>query len=54
MDAEFKPNMSEEKVRELATRAIRSAIARDTASGDGIDILYITRTGYREEAIKPS
>jgi proteasome beta subunit len=54
MDAEFKPNMSEERVRELATRAIRSAIQRDTASGDGIDILYITRTGYREEAIKPS
>ncbi|HEX6282625.1 MAG TPA: proteasome subunit beta [Nitrososphaera sp.] len=54
MDAEFKPNMSEEKVRELATRAIRSAIARDAASGDGIDILYVTRTGYREETIKPS
>jgi proteasome beta subunit len=53
MDAEFKPNMSEEKVRELATRAIRSAIARDTASGDGIDILYITRNGNREETIKP-
>lgn len=54
MDAEFKPNMSEEKVRELATRAIRSAIARDAASGDGIDILYVTRTGHREEVIKPS
>ncbi|HEX2472896.1 MAG TPA: proteasome subunit beta [Nitrososphaera sp.] len=54
MDAEFKPNMSEEKVRELATRAIRSAIARDAASGDGIDILYVTRTGYREEIIKLS
>jgi proteasome beta subunit len=54
MDAEFKPNMSEERVRELATRAIRSAIQRDTASGDGIDILYVTRTGVREETIKPS
>jgi proteasome beta subunit len=54
MDAEFKPNMSEERVRELATRAIRSAIQRDTASGDGIDILYVTRTGIREETIKPS
>lgn len=54
MDAEFKPNMSEERVRELATRAIRSAIQRDTASGDGIDILYVTRTGVREESIKPS
>lgn len=54
MDAEFKPNMSEETVRELATRAIRSGILRDAASGDGIDILYITRSGYREETVRPS
>jgi proteasome beta subunit len=54
MDAEFKPNMSEEAVRELASRAIRSATQRDTASGDGIDILYVTRTGHREETIRPS
>jgi proteasome beta subunit len=54
MDAEFKPNMSEEAVRELASRAIRSATQRDAASGDGIDILYITRTGHREETIRPS
>src|ERR671925_38729 len=51
MDAEFKPDMSEEKVRELATRAIRSAIQRDASSGDGIDILYVTRSGLREETI---
>jgi proteasome beta subunit len=54
MDAEFKPNMSEETVRELATRAIRSAIQRDAASGDGIDILYITKSGHREESLRPS
>jgi proteasome beta subunit len=54
MDAEFKPNMSEEKVRELATRAIRGAIQRDTSSGEGIDILYMTRGGHREETLKPS
>lgn len=54
MDAEYKPNMSEEMVKELATRAIRSAIQRDAASGDGIDILYVTRAGHREETIRPS
>ena len=54
MDAEFKPDMSEEEVRELASRAIRSATQRDAASGDGIDILYVTRTGHREETIRPS
>ena len=54
MDAEFKPNMSEEAVKELASRAIRSATQRDAASGDGIDILFITKTGHREETIRPS
>ena len=54
MDAEFKPNMSEEAVKELASRAIRSATQRDAASGDGIDILFITRTGHREETVRPS
>jgi proteasome beta subunit len=52
MDAEFKPNMSEEAVRELASRAIRSATQRDAASGDGIDILYVTRTGHRNETMR--
>jgi proteasome beta subunit len=51
IDAEFKPNMSEEKARDLAVRAIRSAIARDAASGDGIDLLYVTKGGPREETI---
>lgn len=54
MDAEFKPNMSEEAVTELASRAIRSATQRDAASGDGIDILVVTRTGHREETRRPS
>jgi proteasome beta subunit len=51
MDAEFKPNMTEEKAKELAIRAIRSAIQRDAASGDGIDVLVVSRTGRREETI---
>ena len=54
MDAEFKPNMSQEAVTELASRAIRSATQRDAASGDGIDILFVTRTGHREETRRPS
>jgi proteasome beta subunit len=54
MDAEFKPDMSEEAVTELASRAIRSATQRDAASGDGIDILFVTRTGHREETRRPS
>ena len=51
LDSEFKADMSEGNVRELATRSIRSAIQRDAASGDGIDILYVTKGGHREETI---
>jgi proteasome beta subunit len=51
MDAEFKPNMTEEKARELAIRAIKSAIQRDAASGDGIDVLVVSKNGRREETI---
>jgi len=51
IDAEYKPNMSEEKAREMAIKAIRSSILRDSSSGDGIDLLVITRSGSREESL---
>lgn len=51
MDAEFKPNMTEEKAKDLAIRAIKSAIQRDSSSGDGIDVLVVSKAGHREESI---
>jgi proteasome beta subunit len=51
MDAEFKQGMNEENARELAIRAVRSAVQRDSASGDGIDVLFVTRSGTREETV---
>lgn len=51
IDAEYKPNMSEEKAREMAIKAIRSSILRDSSSGDGIDLLIITKNGPREESL---
>ena len=51
IDAEYKPNMSEEKAREMAIKAIKSSILRDSSSGDGIDILVITKSGFREESL---
>src|ERR671931_124794 len=51
MDEEYKPSMSEEMARELAVRAIKSAVQRDAASGDGIDILTITTSSIREESL---
>jgi|SRR5689334_6908027 proteasome beta subunit len=52
LDAEYIPNMAEEKARELAVKAIKSSIQRDSSSGDGIDLLLITTKGAREESLK--
>jgi proteasome beta subunit len=51
MDAEFKPNMTEDKAKDLAIRAIKSAIQRDSSSGDGIDVLVVSRDGHKEESV---
>jgi proteasome beta subunit len=48
MDADFSDNLDEEKATALALRAIRSSIQRDSASGDGVDILIINKDGKRE------
>lgn len=52
MDAEYKKEFSEEKAKELAIKAIKSSIQRDSSSGDGIDLLMINSNGYREESLK--
>ncbi len=48
----YRPTMSVKEARELAVNAIKEAIARDPTSGDGIDILSITRNGYVEDTIR--
>lgn len=48
----YRNDMSIEEGRNLVTRAIKSAISRDIMSGDGIDFLFITKDGTREESIK--
>jgi proteasome beta subunit len=48
----YKEGMKLKDVKELVTRAIKSAISRDVLSGDGIDFLIITKEGVAEETIK--
>lgn len=45
----YTENMTEDQARNLAVRAIRSAIKRDVSSGDGVDLLFVTKDGIREE-----
>ena len=48
LDQEFKPKMSEKDAVNLAVKSIKSAIMRDNASGDGIDVLVVDKNGTRE------
>lgn len=52
LEGEYRDGITVEEGRELAIKAIKSAISRDAMSGDGIDILMITRNGIKEESIK--
>jgi proteasome beta subunit len=51
IDSEYKPEMSEQNAKDLAIKAIKSSIQRDSASGDGIDILFVTQNHQREETL---
>lgn len=52
LEAEYKPDISVEAGEVLVEKAIRAAIARDAMSGDGIDILTITKEGAKEKHIE--
>lgn len=54
MDADYSESLDEEKATALALRAIRSSIQRDSASGDGIDMLIINKDGKKELSHKSS
>jgi proteasome beta subunit len=51
IDSEYKKNMTEDASKKLAIKAIKSSVQRDSASGDGIDILTITKNGIEQESI---
>lgn len=52
LEQSYKENMTLKEARDLVTRAIKSAIARDVMSGDGVDFLTITNEGITEESVK--
>ncbi|RLG60838.1 proteasome subunit beta [Candidatus Geothermarchaeota archaeon] len=51
LESGYKKDMSKEGARELVLKSIRAAIGRDAASGDGVDMLMITKDEIREESI---
>lgn len=48
----YKEGMSVEQAKKLVVRAVKSAVSRDIMSGDGVDILTITKNGIQEESTK--
>jgi proteasome beta subunit len=52
LEEAYKEDMKLKEIKDLVTRAIKSAISRDVLSGDGIDFLIITKEGVTEETIK--
>lgn len=52
LEAEYKKDMSVVEGEKLVEKAIKSAIKRDAMSGNGIDILTITKDGPKEKHIE--
>jgi proteasome beta subunit len=48
----YKENMPLKEAKELVFRAVKSAVSRDIMSGDGVDLLIITKEGIQEESRK--
>jgi proteasome beta subunit len=48
----FKDNMPLKEAKDLVIRAVKAAINRDAMSGDGLDIVIITKDGVTEESTK--
>lgn len=48
LDQQFKAGMKEKDATDLAIKSIRAATLRDSFSGDGIDVLVITKDGSKE------
>ena len=51
IDAEYTPGLKEEDAKKLAVKAIRAAIQRDSASGDGVEMLVLTPSNANTETL---
>ena len=52
IEGEYNPEMSVEDAVQLAVKAVKSAMSRDSASGEGVDVVVITKDKYEERTIK--
>ena len=52
LEAEYKDDMSIEEAKKVVADAFKSAVARDVGSGEGADLLIMTKDGIKEESLK--
>jgi proteasome beta subunit len=48
----YKPSMTLDEGRQLAVKSMNAALQRDSASGNGIDIVFLTQEGVKKVATK--
>ena len=52
IESAYRPDLDISEAKELVIKALKAALSRDSMSGDGIDLLVITREGIHEEFVK--
>jgi proteasome beta subunit len=50
LESEYNEGLSVDEAKPMLLRAVRSALARDISSGDGVDLMVITEQGINEES----
>jgi proteasome beta subunit len=51
LESDYKKNLGKKEAMELAEKSIKAAVARDVTSGNGIDLLIITKEGIEEHSV---
>jgi len=47
-DAQYKKDMTQDEAVELAIKGVNSALQRDSASGDGLDVVLVNKNGVKK------
>jgi len=50
LELEYNEELSLDQGEAVLLKAVKSALARDISSGDGVDVMIITEQGIKEES----
>ncbi len=52
LEAGYRSDLSLEDAEKLAVDAMKAAVARDAGSGDGVDLIVVSRSGVYEKSVR--